>query len=78
MTVSHYYAKLLFLFRYKDLFQHNPDGILFETSVVLKFHPVYNTKKDKVFKIQCFYPEKETKISGKLQDNRRGATARLV
>ena len=43
---------------------------MFETIVVLKFHPFYNTDKDKVFNVQCFYPEKATKLPQKLADNR--------
>lgn len=45
-------------------------GALFETNVVLKFHPLYNTKVDKVFKVQCFYPEKAPKLRRKYVDNR--------
>lgn len=44
-------------------------GTLFETNVMLKFHPTYNTKTDKVFKVQCFYPEKAPKLSRKYLDN---------
>ncbi|VDN31700.1 unnamed protein product, partial [Gongylonema pulchrum] len=51
-------------------FKLNPKGALFETSVVLKFHPLYNTKTDKVFKVQCFYPEKAPKLPKQFQDNR--------
>ncbi|MCP9258184.1 hypothetical protein DINM_001444 [Dirofilaria immitis] len=47
----------------------NPMGTLFETIVVLKFHPLYNTKVDKVFKVQCFYPEKAPKLSRKDANN---------
>ncbi|VDN04752.1 unnamed protein product [Thelazia callipaeda] len=48
----------------------NPKGILFETSVVLKFHPDYNTKTDKMFKVHCFYPEKAVKFPKKYANNR--------
>ncbi|KAL4002040.1 von Willebrand factor type A domain family protein [Acanthocheilonema viteae] len=50
--------------------KQNHMGALFETNVVLKFHPLYNTKADKVFKVQCFYPEKAPKLPGKYLDNR--------
>ncbi|EFO27042.1 hypothetical protein LOAG_01440 [Loa loa] len=49
--------------------KQNLMGTLFETSVVLKFHPLYNTKADKVFKVQCFYPEKAPKLPRKYVDN---------
>uniref|UniRef100_A0A1I7VM02 ZP domain-containing protein n=1 Tax=Loa loa TaxID=7209 RepID=A0A1I7VM02_LOALO len=52
-----------------EKFQQNLMGTLFETSVVLKFHPLYNTKADKVFKVQCFYPEKAPKLPRKYVDN---------
>ncbi|KHN78530.1 Cuticlin-1 [Toxocara canis] len=51
-------------------FMLNPKGAMFETNVVLKFHPYYNTHKDKVFSVQCFYPEKASKVPKKLLDNR--------
>uniref|UniRef100_A0A9J2PUT6 ZP domain-containing protein n=1 Tax=Ascaris lumbricoides TaxID=6252 RepID=A0A9J2PUT6_ASCLU len=47
----------------------NPKGAMFETSVILKFHPYYNTHKDKVFTVQCFYPEKASKVPKKLLNN---------
>ncbi|CAG9539748.1 unnamed protein product [Cercopithifilaria johnstoni] len=50
--------------------KQNLMGTLFETNVVLKFHPLYNTKVDKVFKVQCFYPEKAPKLTRKYVDNR--------
>ncbi|TKR58002.1 hypothetical protein L596_030631 [Steinernema carpocapsae] len=39
-------------------FMLNPRGILFETNVVLKYHPHYTTSKDKMFHVKCFYPDK--------------------
>uniref|UniRef100_A0A8R1Y4W4 VWFA domain-containing protein n=1 Tax=Onchocerca volvulus TaxID=6282 RepID=A0A8R1Y4W4_ONCVO len=49
--------------------KQNHMGTLFETNVVLKFHPFYNTKADKVFKVQCFYPEKAKELQRKYVDN---------
>ncbi|VIO91254.1 Uncharacterized protein BM_BM10691 [Brugia malayi] len=49
--------------------KQNLMGTLFETNVLLKFHPSYNTKADKVFKVQCFYPEKVPKLPRKYMDN---------
>ncbi|KAK0418432.1 hypothetical protein QR680_013552 [Steinernema hermaphroditum] len=40
-------------------FMLNPRGILFETNVILKFHPHYATHKDKMFHVKCFYPDKK-------------------
>uniref|UniRef100_A0A0R3RJ32 ZP domain-containing protein n=1 Tax=Elaeophora elaphi TaxID=1147741 RepID=A0A0R3RJ32_9BILA len=50
--------------------KQNLMGTLFETNVILKFHPLYNTRADKVFKVQCFYPEKAPKLPRKYVDNR--------
>uniref|UniRef100_A0A1I8EAH9 von Willebrand factor type A domain-containing protein n=1 Tax=Wuchereria bancrofti TaxID=6293 RepID=A0A1I8EAH9_WUCBA len=50
--------------------KQNLMGTLFETNVLLKFHPLYNTKADKIFKVQCFYPEKVPKLPRKYVDNR--------
>uniref|UniRef100_A0A915PJX0 VWFA domain-containing protein n=1 Tax=Setaria digitata TaxID=48799 RepID=A0A915PJX0_9BILA len=50
--------------------KQNLMGALFETTVVLKFHPLYNTKADRVFKVQCFYPEKAPKVSRKYAESR--------
>ncbi|VDK64189.1 unnamed protein product, partial [Onchocerca ochengi] len=49
--------------------KQNQMDTLFETNVVLKFHPFYNTKADKVFKVQCFYPEKAKELQRKYVDN---------
>uniref|UniRef100_A0A1I8ASB3 VWFA domain-containing protein n=1 Tax=Steinernema glaseri TaxID=37863 RepID=A0A1I8ASB3_9BILA len=40
-------------------FMLNPRGILFETNVILQFHPHYATHKDKMFHVKCFYPDKK-------------------
>lgn len=42
---------------------------MFETGLILKFHPWYNTKKDKLFSVQCFYPEKSPKLPKKFLRN---------
>uniref|UniRef100_A0A914RET7 ZP domain-containing protein n=1 Tax=Parascaris equorum TaxID=6256 RepID=A0A914RET7_PAREQ len=55
--------------RMRCALQLNPKGAMFETSVILKFHPYYNTHKDKVFTVQCFYPEKASKVPKKLLNN---------
>lgn len=28
---------------------------MFQVDIILQFHPIYSTEKDKVFKVQCFY-----------------------
>uniref|UniRef100_A0A914W5K0 Uncharacterized protein n=1 Tax=Plectus sambesii TaxID=2011161 RepID=A0A914W5K0_9BILA len=38
-------------------FLFSPRGLMFETGVILKFHPEYNTKHDKAFVVRCFYPD---------------------
>ncbi|VDK66602.1 unnamed protein product [Anisakis simplex] len=59
-------------------FTLSPKGIMFETNVILKYHPHYNTYKDQVFNVQCFYPEKATKLPKKLLNNRVAISDRLV
>lgn len=41
----------------------NPRGFLFQTNVILQFHPDYSTHKDKTFRVQCFYSDKAEQIA---------------
>uniref|UniRef100_A0A914BX00 Uncharacterized protein n=1 Tax=Acrobeloides nanus TaxID=290746 RepID=A0A914BX00_9BILA len=41
----------------KRQFSVNPKGFIFETKVLLQFHPDYVTAVDKVFDVRCFYSD---------------------
>lgn len=48
----------------KRQFSINPRGFLFETRVILQFHPNYVTPLDKTFNVRCFYQDKSHEDDG--------------
>uniref|UniRef100_A0A0N5AEM3 ZP domain-containing protein n=1 Tax=Syphacia muris TaxID=451379 RepID=A0A0N5AEM3_9BILA len=45
----------------------NPRGIYVTTTVVISFHPLFVTKVDRAYKIQCFYQEADKTVSTQLE-----------
>jgi hypothetical protein len=37
--------------------QLNPRGVMYTTVMVVSFHPIFITKVDRAFNVQCFYGE---------------------
>lgn len=52
---------------YRRKFQISPaKGLVLETTVVIMFHPIFLTKIDKSFRIQCRYQEADKKVTQQL------------
>ncbi len=45
----------------------NPKGIFVQTTVIISFHPHFETKVDRAYKIQCFYMEADKTVSTELE-----------
>ncbi|VDM37467.1 unnamed protein product [Toxocara canis] len=45
----------------------NPRGIFVTTTVVISFHPLFITKVDRAYRIQCFYMEADKTVSTQLE-----------
>uniref|UniRef100_A0AC34G7I3 ZP domain-containing protein n=1 Tax=Panagrolaimus sp. ES5 TaxID=591445 RepID=A0AC34G7I3_9BILA len=45
----------------------NPRGIFASTTVVISFHPIFVTKVDRVYHIQCFYMEADKTVAQDIQ-----------
>ncbi|VDO52806.1 unnamed protein product [Brugia timori] len=45
----------------------NPRGIFVTTTVVISFHPLFITKIDRAYRIQCFYMEADKTVSTQIE-----------
>uniref|UniRef100_F1L6W9 Cuticlin-1 n=2 Tax=Ascaris TaxID=6251 RepID=F1L6W9_ASCSU len=45
----------------------NPRGIFVSTTVVISFHPLFVTKVDRAYRIQCFYMEADKTVSTQIE-----------
>ena len=45
----------------------NPRGIFVTTTVVISFHPLFVTKVDRAYRVQCFYMEADKTVSTQLE-----------
>jgi len=45
----------------------NPRGIFVHTTVIISFHPQFETKVDRAYRIQCFYMEADKTVSAELE-----------
>uniref|UniRef100_A0A915BVV8 ZP domain-containing protein n=1 Tax=Parascaris univalens TaxID=6257 RepID=A0A915BVV8_PARUN len=45
----------------------NPRGVFVTTTVVISFHPLFVTKVDRAYRIQCFYMEADKTVSTQLE-----------
>lgn len=45
----------------------NPRGIFVHTTVIISFHPHFETKVDRAYRIQCFYMEADKTVSTELE-----------
>uniref|UniRef100_A0AC34RJX4 ZP domain-containing protein n=1 Tax=Panagrolaimus sp. JU765 TaxID=591449 RepID=A0AC34RJX4_9BILA len=45
----------------------NPRGIFALTTIVISFHPIFVTKVDRIYSIQCFYMEAEKTVARDIQ-----------
>uniref|UniRef100_A0A914WMY4 ZP domain-containing protein n=2 Tax=Plectus sambesii TaxID=2011161 RepID=A0A914WMY4_9BILA len=45
----------------------NPKGVFVETTVIISFHPLFETKIDRAYRIQCFYMEADKTVSQELE-----------
>ncbi|VDM25491.1 unnamed protein product [Toxocara canis] len=45
----------------------NPRGIFVTTTVVISFHPIFVTKVDRAYQIQCFYMEADKTVSSQIE-----------
>ncbi|VDN01308.1 unnamed protein product [Thelazia callipaeda] len=45
----------------------NPRGVFVTTTVVISFHPIFITKIDRAYRIQCFYMEADKTVSSQIE-----------
>lgn len=45
----------------------NPRGIFVTTTVVITFHPLFITKVDRAYRVQCFYMEADKTVSTQIE-----------
>ncbi|VDD97674.1 unnamed protein product [Enterobius vermicularis] len=45
----------------------NPRGVFVTTTVVISFHPLFVTKVDRAYRVQCFYMEADKTVSTQLE-----------
>ncbi|VDO50912.1 unnamed protein product [Onchocerca flexuosa] len=45
----------------------NPRGIFVTTTVVISFHPLFVTKVDRAYRVQCFYMEADKTVSTQIE-----------
>ena len=45
----------------------NPKGVFVSTTVIVSFHPLFITKVDRAYKIQCFYMEADKTVDTRLE-----------
>uniref|UniRef100_A0A914XTF6 ZP domain-containing protein n=1 Tax=Plectus sambesii TaxID=2011161 RepID=A0A914XTF6_9BILA len=45
----------------------NPKGVFVTTTIVVSFHPQFETKVDRAYRIQCFYMEADKTVSAELE-----------
>ncbi|VDO40696.1 unnamed protein product [Onchocerca flexuosa] len=45
----------------------NPRGIFVTTTVVISFHPLFVTKVDRAYRVQCFYMEADKTVSSQIE-----------
>uniref|UniRef100_A0A183DF40 ZP domain-containing protein n=1 Tax=Gongylonema pulchrum TaxID=637853 RepID=A0A183DF40_9BILA len=45
----------------------NPRGIFVTTTVVISFHPLFITKVDRAYRVQCFYMEADKTVSTQIE-----------
>ncbi|CAD6188724.1 unnamed protein product [Caenorhabditis auriculariae] len=48
---------------------NNPRGIMITTTIIVSFHPMFITKIDKSYKVQCFYAEVAKTVTQQLDVN---------
>ncbi|CAB3396709.1 unnamed protein product [Caenorhabditis bovis] len=45
----------------------NPRGLIVETEIIVSFHPLFVTKIDRSYKIQCVYEESQNQVNNSLE-----------
>lgn len=45
----------------------NPRGVFVTTTVVISFHPLFITKVDRAYRVQCFYMEADKTVSTQIE-----------